>query len=154
MTLNTETNYPGAKGKGIKVTVYTTGMFGISTREGWLTKTATEPWAQYRDVPFIHFRKKRARKVLCVRGAGFRCYMLVVEGWGHPKFENFHEEEESGVPGIVIRTGKHTGCSNGWATDFDKFVNSRIESGDLEVVADYRYHDTHDRACKFVRRSA
>lgn len=114
-----------------KATLYIQGVFGYSTIEVNDLDIKTGAYAQYNNAIFLEYRKKRARKrvrqVLSYSPQG-----VVVEGWGHPKFDNFGKRQRS-ESGVVFSKGLHTGCSPEWAGTLSSFLDANV----LTPVADF-----------------
>lgn len=117
----------------MKVTIYISGMIGVTATEARLVAHGRKQYAQYKDAPFIHFKPKGKRKV---RGwcEGYKPFAVVVEGWGHPAPPSPWVEEPSGVEGLFIRKGKYSGYDSGYETDFNVWFSTQS----FPVVVDYR----------------
>ena len=115
-----------------KVTVYYRGDFGINQIEGYLIEAGFQKFAQYDKKPFIEILRKR-RRAADRMNFGFGCYCVVVDGWGHPKPNNFKKPEVKN--GLVVSEGKYRSCDPRFNSDFDVTLD---QSG-LTVLYDFRY---------------
>lgn len=122
-----------------KATMYWQGelMPGVKKLEVHLVDVGTGKYAQYDNAPYCVFRPKRARKDRKLQLSS-RPWLVVVEGWGHPDFDNWQAPQLGNVPGVVVREMKYSFCDERWDQDGDKFVDA-LKAGGAQVVADYRH---------------
>lgn len=122
-----------------KATIYVEGVFGYSTLEVNDLEIKSGPYAQYNNAVFLEYRKKRARKTSRLRRTlSYRPAAVVVEGWGHPKFDSFGPSEISET-GLIVSQGLHSSCSPEWQNTFSTF----LASNGLTPVVDLHGWDSH-----------
>lgn len=129
-----------------KVTLYTTSGFGNMVKvEARLKEHGTRKYAQYNSAPFVKYVKKRARKVTGFVQT-FQPTLLIVAGWGHPEPDSMMvaDKEPSDILGVTISRGRYTSFDPQWQKDFDSQFADYLGRDDVEVIADYRGHDSHN----------
>ena len=121
-----------------KVTLYTESSFGlgiVKIRAHLVGHGTMERYAQYRNVPWIHYRKFRGRKVLRHIVSGSRPYTLMVKGWDTPEPDSIYDPSTSQENGdVVITQARYSSFDDGWKTDFDMI----IDQNNCEILLDYR----------------
>lgn len=122
-----------------KVTIYTTSEFmgNVVKIEGKLIAHGRRPWAQYAAVPFVQFRKKRAKKDTGLIKSGRKPYLLIVEGWDNPDPDDLYGAAEV-RDGVAVSKGRYMSFDERWTKDFNQTIDAEIARGNVKVVADYR----------------
>lgn len=122
-----------------KVTMYYQSEWlpGIKKIEVHLVDVGARKYAQYDNAPYCRYRPKRARKDRELQLA-FQPWLVVVEGWGHPDFENWQAPRPGHVRGVVLQEMKYSMCDERWARDGDGFVEA-LKAAGVRVVADFRH---------------
>jgi hypothetical protein len=120
-----------------KVTIYLTGDFMGCPHaiESYLIEHGTTNYAQYNNVPYVHFKPKGKRNALrhC---KGFHPFILILEGWGLPPPPDMFSAPEV-QDGMTIRSGKYPCFDERYITDFNKFIDPLLK--EHKIIADYRY---------------
>jgi hypothetical protein len=126
---------------GDLITVYYTGEFmgNIIKQEGKLVKVGRRDYAQFNNSPFVQYVPKRKRKALHLQ-KGYRPYMLVLKGHGHPEpAELFGKILDNCHPSVVMSQSTYTGFSGNWVKDFEAKINPYLAAQKQNVViADFR----------------
>lgn len=121
-----------------RVTVYLMNslMGNIQKVEARLVDHGRKPFAQYTDAVYVHFIPKGKRKV---RGytEGYKPYVLILDGWGHPDPDSMFGEVDNSGP-VPVATGRYRAFDAGWTRDFEAKIDPYIARDDVTVVADYR----------------
>lgn len=107
-------------------TLYARGSFGALVKiECRSILVEIGPWAQYSEAVKVRLvaKGKRLEKGFT---EGFRPFVLVVDGWGHPDPESFLA---SARPAAVSQ----------YQTDFDAFIAPHLEQNSTRVLLDRRY---------------
>jgi hypothetical protein len=120
-----------------KATIYSQGMFGYSSVEVNDLDVTLGKWAQYDNAVHLTYRKKRARSRVC-QTLSYQPSGVVVEGWGHPKFNNFGTPQVS-ESGTGFTQGLHMSCSPKWAGSLDAF----LKANDMTPVVDFDGFNTY-----------
>lgn len=132
---------------GQKATLYFNNDFGfgIGSMEVRLYETGTRTYAQYDGAGYVSYKKKGARTV---RGMVFtyKPWMVALEGWGLPKFDNWRAPQKNGE--VVTQRGKYSSCDERWEQMGDLFVADVQGQTGAKLLADFRYtkgFNPHDR---------
>lgn len=133
---------------GDKVTIYFTNDFGfgIGSLEARLYETGTKQYAQYANAAYCRYKKKGARTKRGMIASGYRPWLVILEGWGLPKFDNWQPPQDDGA--VITQKGKFMGCDERWEMAGDIFVADVVGKTGAETVADYRHthgFNAHDR---------
>lgn len=107
-----------------RVTLYIQSEFGIgfNKHEGTLIEFGRRKYAQYDAAPFVDMTPKRKRKAYRFL-QGYKPWMVLVEGWGHPDVGNPFEKVT--IKDDVIITQSTVTCfDKGFETHADKFINN------------------------------
>lgn len=128
-----------------KVTVYRKSelMGNIVKREMKLVEHGLMEYAQYKSAPFVCGVIKRKRSASRFVET-FRPYMIIVEGWGNIEPNGLYSKGKvlSSGEGVTVTQGQYSSFDDGWGNDFDATIDKLIESGEVEVIADYRNFDS------------
>lgn len=95
-------------------------------------------WAQYPAAVSYRYKAPRQRNW---RGSnsGYRPYLVVLAGWGHPDPQS-PWETVSESPDVTVSKARHSGCSDGWTTDFDGWLSAYLAAHPrVKVLGDYRH---------------
>lgn len=128
------------------VTIYSSGMLGINKVEAKLVDHGTKKYAQYDNAPYVRFIPTRKRKVRGIQD-GYKPYILILKGQGHPDLETWKPATEP-TPGVIVREALYSMCDARWDTDADTKLDAYIAESGAEVIADYRHtkgFNSHDR---------
>ena len=129
----------------MKATIYFKSTFGVTKQEVTLIKHGTMEYAQYSSAPFVEYKKKRARKITKLV-QGYNPNILIISGWDQiDTTDAFNKEERCGPYGLVVKSSKYTSFDERYQTEFDEMIQPLIDSGKIDVIADYRNHNSHNR---------
>lgn len=143
--LTTGYGWPERVLKVEKITIYTSGGFGISKYEAKLIEHGHKKYAQYDAAPYVHFieKGKRTPKGIVM---GYKPFILILKGHGHPEpADGFIEQDIEGVPGMVTKRSRYSSFDSRYQTDFNALINPYISANPELVIADYR-HDKSEAA--------
>lgn len=132
--------------KKVKATIYYTGGFlgNVIKREVYLVDHGLKKYAQYNSAPYVHFIKKRCRKVAGII-KGYNPYIIILKGWGiHPQPDDAMEKSEGSVESVTISKSKHSSFDDAWVDAFNKKINPYLKRNKSLVIADYRNHNSHN----------
>jgi hypothetical protein len=121
-----------------KATLYMRGEFlgNIHRIECTAARITVGPYAQHTGAVSALWvpRGKRA-----VRGTvqGYRPSLLVLEGWDHPAPDSPFVHDYS-ADGVDVSRGRHSACSDGWQSDFDRMIDAYLAKGTALILADHR----------------
>jgi hypothetical protein len=95
-------------------------------------------WAQYPGAVDCRFKAPRQRNWRRYT-EGYRPYLVVLDGWGHPDpqgpFDVISDED-----GCTVSEARHSFASDGWTTDFDGWLAAYLEATpSATVLGDYRH---------------
>jgi hypothetical protein len=123
-----------SKTQKLKVTIYANGMFGVRAIEAYLISHGTRKYAQYSSAPFVQFTPKGKRKAMEIQESS-HCSLLIVAGWDQPSPTDWLEPTEDDN-----KRSRYGSCDPRWQTDFNELIAKHT----LDIVADYRGHNSHD----------
>jgi len=135
-------SYPQGNLRAKKATIYveTEGIClgNIRKIEVSEVEVLRKSWAQYPSAVQCRYKQPRQRKW---RGytEGYRPYLVVLEGWGHPDPDSpwVTVSESSDV---TVQKSRHSACSGEWGIDFDQKLAAYLEANPgVKVLGDYRH---------------
>jgi hypothetical protein len=121
-----------------KATLYKLDLFGYIRTEVRELTVEFVKYAQYRKAIKVEFigKGKRKRKDLLETSEST---LVILEGWGHPEFENNKPSTQSGQ--IIYTETRFPPFSQEWKEAFDMFLNEYLTKTSSKVFRDYRNHD-------------
>lgn len=126
--------------QGTPITVYMVSEFmgNVVKREGTYMSHGVNKYAQYSLVPFLAFITKGKRSVTSIRSSGYKPYMLILEGVGHPEPDDmFNDAVDKGE--VTIRTSRYASFDERYITDFEAVMDKHLAKRQHAIIADYRF---------------
>lgn len=128
-----------------KCTIYIRGMMGVHRVEANLAVLERGPYAQYRNALHLRFLEKRKRHQR-VAEFGYKPYILILEGWGHPEQDDPMVE----IPGdagskVVVSRSRYLSCGPRYQSEFDAKIDAYIAARKPRVLADERTAESEER---------
>lgn len=119
-----------------KITVYFDTTFGVAQIEAVLVTCGVRKYAQYDAAPFVEYipKGKRSARVYI---KGYKPYLLILEGHGHPKPEDMFLPPVMSESGLAVSRTKYASFDDRWQSDFDKKIETYLET--CKVLFDYRF---------------
>lgn len=107
--------------------------------EGNLVKVEVKPYAQYNSVPQVIFIPKGKRKPMSYIASGYKPFVLILGGDGHPNPGDPFVPVQSKVDGAIVSKSQYASFDDRWESDFDSMINQYLASNPVKVIGDYRY---------------
>ena len=127
-----------------KCTMYVSTAFGYVRKEVTVLTIGIKPYAQYPSAVHVYYKEPRQRSL---RGfiQSYQPNVVVLDGWGHPDPTSAFTAEEE-VDGVTCSRSRHMSYSDEYSKEFSSFLNAYKEKTKVNVLADFRFHNSYDKA--------
>lgn len=122
-------------------------IYKVEAREVEVLRRQFDKWPSAVDCHFKAPNKKNWHRYR----QGYRPYLVILDGWGHPnpppEWIDIKEDSECSVSQT-----RHSSCSEQWIANFDVWLSNYLKNNpSVKVLGDYRYTtgcNTHDLKAK------
>jgi hypothetical protein len=122
------------------VSIYFSGVFGVSKIEGKVLDFGLRKYAQYEKAPFVNYIKKGKRKV---EGfiKGYKPYLVILEGINTPSTQDPFTTPTINENGVTTKMSKFSSFDDRYILEFDEVLNEYIKNNPASVIMDCRFSE-------------
>lgn len=119
-----------------KVTIYSSGAFGVHKTEATIIDFGTKKYAQYDKAPFATYIPKGKRKPTGFV-QGYNPYIVIIDGHGHIDPQDAYTKPKDIGSGMTSRMSRFSSFDERYKTEFDQALTDYIK--DKKVLMDVRH---------------